>query len=114
MLYLQHFTHIIISYSTKSPPDVVHFVSAENSLEAASTPETKFNASSQRTEGMTEIHEGIVKDAVINKSWVMLPMNECSFLFICIELVMMIWFLSVIYAYHIHIHLDISTSPPHK
>lgn len=113
MLYLQHFTHIIISYSTKSPPNVVHFVSAENSLEAASSPETKFNASSQRTEGMTEIHEGIVKDAVINKSWMMLPMNECSFLFICIELVMMIWFLSVIYAYHIHLDRDISKSPPY-
>ena len=82
MLYLQQFRHIIISYSTKSPPDVVHFVSAENSLKAASSLETKFNASSQRTEGMTENHEGIVKDVVINNSWVMLPMNECSFLFI--------------------------------
>ena len=82
MLYLQHFTHIIISYSTKSPLDVVHFVSAENSLKAASSLETKFNASSQGMEGMTENHEGIVKDVVINKSWVMLPMNECSFFFI--------------------------------
>lgn len=108
MLYLQHFTHIIISYSTKSPPDVVHFVSAENALEAASSPETKFNASSQRTEGMTEIHEGIVKvDAVINKSWVNVAYER---VLIFVHVVMMIWFLSVIYAYHIHIHRDISTS----
>ena len=71
-------SHAYIIIHTRTPPHVVHFVSAEDSLKATSSLETKFNASSQRTEGMIEDHKGIVKDVVINKSWVMGPMNECS------------------------------------